>query len=100
MLLPELPASLENHREQIARVMRTFCQWVSTKLLDRDRNQILHADVLPDHDAQILDRELAQGNSVQSVTLGNEMGVECRFAPIVAIELLQRFVTVELSHDM
>lgn len=93
---PELAISPKYCRQQIAGIVCTFCEGFDAQPFDCERNQVFHADVLPNHDSQVLDGKFAERNSTQSVTLGDEMGIECRRAPILTVELLQRFVAINL----
>lgn len=85
MTLPELRLRAKQADEQVTRVISALGKWIVVKSLKRQGHEMLQTDVLADGDAQILGREIAQRNSVQSVTLGNEMGIECRLAPILTV---------------
>jgi len=62
--------------------MRALSKWIVVKPLKSQGNEIFQTNVLSDGDAQIFQREIRQWNSMQAVTLGNEVRVECRLAPV------------------
>jgi hypothetical protein len=57
---PEFGRKPKNADQQIAAKKVTGRKRIVPEALQREWNQILHADVLPNHDAQIFNRELAK----------------------------------------
>ena len=90
VLPPVIVGQFYKRLQQIAGVEITFGKGIRFQFIQNPRHKILRTDILPDHDTQILDRELADRLFPQPVTGGNKMGVEIRLAPHVAFEFLYR----------
>jgi len=94
VLSPKLWISPEHHVEQVARIIITFGERAFSKFVKCKRYQVHKANLLADHDAQILNAKLPQGNPPQSMNCFNKVRIVRGLAPISLLEILKGFVEI------
>jgi hypothetical protein len=97
MVCPKAARQREHTAEQVSRVEISFNERIRFEALESDRQEVARADVLAQHDSQILDRKKTKRHLPQTVALAYEVRCESGLRPPLAFQFLYRAARLHLA---